>query len=86
MSHSIFGFAALLATLTILLGTWEAPRWAVQAFCICALFGSIVFALSRPGPITPAVDGPVTSRTTAPGPVVDAAWDARGPHRDSSVW
>jgi len=86
MSHSIFGFAALLATLTILLVTWEAPRWAIRAFCICALSGATVFALSRPGPITPAVDGPVTIRTMAPGPAVDAPWDARDPHRSGSVW
>ncbi len=49
MWHQVLGLVAVTLTAAVLLRGWEAPGWAVGAFCILALAGTVLFALAGVG-------------------------------------
>ena len=49
MWHQVFGLAAVTLTGAVLLHGWKAPGWAVGAFSILGLAGTVLFALTGVG-------------------------------------
>ncbi|WP_245517417.1 hypothetical protein [Methylorubrum sp. Q1] len=76
MFPKLVGSAALLAAGSVLLHSWDAPRWAITALCV---IGTVVAVLSLAPilgqPIAPAAVMPAPERLKGPAPVFEGIWD-----------
>ncbi|MBA9068995.1 hypothetical protein FHR71_002745 [Methylobacterium sp. RAS18] len=76
MFPKLVGTAALLAAGSVLLHSWNAPRWAITALCV---IGTVAAALSLAPileqPIAPAAVMPAPEALKGPAPVFEGIWD-----------
>ena len=76
MLPKLVGSLALLAAGTVLLHSWEMPRWMIAT--LCAVGTAVTVLLGAPAleqAIAPAAMMPVRERPKGPAPVFEGIWD-----------
>ena len=76
MFPKLVGSAALLAAGSVVLHSWDAPRWLIIALCAFGTLAAVLLlAPTLEQTIAPVAVMPADERSKGPAPVFEGIWD-----------
>ncbi len=82
MFPKLVGSLALLAAGSVLLHSWEMPRWVIGTVCTLGMVATaLLVAPVLEQTIAPAAELPIREQPTGPAPVFEGVWDPLAPRQ-----
>ena len=79
MLPKLVGSLALLVAGSVLLHSWEMPRWLIATLCVIGTAATVLLiAPALKPPIAPAAVMPADERSKGPAPIFEGIWDPFG--------